>query len=1159
MGGSRFNSDRQQPMKQLRRISPKKKNSNKCSRRPTVLSIISQQNSIAVLFYAIVTFSILSLWVQYRDIGLNLASAVEGNLLTVPNPTEKDRGKKLRKLKEAPVEEEEEDDVEKVTRSIDNNNNIEEKEENDTNAYGREEEESPSEQNQKRPQDKFNTANDDDDVEGEGDKEENDANLYIREVEESPSELNQKRLQDKFNAVQYEINGQKNINIKDGDKKDDDDDDDSTAYEEDDDRKILKQDEFLIPNGNRNGQNKIPEGWFDFKWKSQEYFNPDNYNGVKDFVMRDPIDTLGGKFNHSSLLSVNLTNELPYLGVLLDAGRHYFPVRWIKRMINVLSIMNYNLLQFRLTDDQTFNVKLKSQPLLAYPTTLNNNTKVYSPEELRDIVKYAKSKGIQVVPEINVPGHAASWGGIPELIVQCPQFICKKGYGVPLNISAPTLRPVLKDVMEEIVDIFDKPPFLHLGGDEVHMAQDCFDEIGEKMFDYNGFEDMLRSILLEVGYNDSQVIRWEMTHPVSGLTRAGNITHFWESQIGEPKWRRNYAANFSDTVILSAGLYFDTNQEDSAFDVYVKTKKLKHNNHPKSPNLGVIAGTFELSTQFWLDRNIIGKLLAVSMGVSNINTFDMLDFFGQYREICKSSGFDDTMCELYGVAPRRYSDFRGELKDSWGQTVWTEWIKNVCERLTYTEHGTGYRNIYKNHKIKSPYQTSEDSKRWFWQTYFKETEWEVMDVANMNLTEKFNRVHKSFLGKRKPKYFGIIMDIAQYPIRNTDRLEEIVYKTMSRLGLNTVQLSLINDFGFAYHSLRHSEMIYQPPFTISASNNIEYPSMNDLIKFRGVAAKYNVAIMPEVSISTNAGGAYKSAFNVECSNFLCEHGRYIPQDINDASYVPVAYSIVQELLKLSSSQYLHLGYDEREMSTPCFLEASLNKEWPAFDLFESKLKKMLEFAGVTSDRVVRWENKEKIHYPGRFGEITQCGAGESCESTASSSDNNITSLPWFATVDVRRGGVWQVYSTTYDLASRSPIGLMAEVGGLGRDDFDTNFLDYRLLAFSIGTLELPKMKRDSFEKAFVEICSALASGEGDFISSNLTKACKFFANRNEDAPSLVKINEEQKLKNFAQTICKERTMKIAFPAMRNASNIPTVDSMQHDVGIEHGFKDISLV
>ena len=74
----------------------------------------------------------------------------------------------------------------------------------------------------------------------------------------------------------------------------------------------------------------------------------------------------------------------------------------------------------------------------------------------------------KVIPEINVPGHAASWAGIPELIVQCPKFICDKGYGVPLNVSYLMLRPILKDVMEEIVDIFDKPPYLHLGGDEVY-------------------------------------------------------------------------------------------------------------------------------------------------------------------------------------------------------------------------------------------------------------------------------------------------------------------------------------------------------------------------------------------------------------------------------------------------------------------------------------------------------------------------------------------------------------------------------------------------------------------------------------------------------------------------------------------------------------------
>ena len=61
-------------------------------------------------------------------------------------------------------------------------------------------------------------------------------------------------------------------------------------------------------------------------------------------------------------------------------------------------------------------------------------------------------------------GHGGGWAGIPGLIVQCPEFICDKGYGVPINVTHPRFREILTDVLREIVDIFDNPPYLHLGG-----------------------------------------------------------------------------------------------------------------------------------------------------------------------------------------------------------------------------------------------------------------------------------------------------------------------------------------------------------------------------------------------------------------------------------------------------------------------------------------------------------------------------------------------------------------------------------------------------------------------------------------------------------------------------------------------------------------------
>jgi hypothetical protein len=162
---------------------------------------------------------------------------------------------------------------------------------------------------------------------------------------------------------------------------------------------------------------------------------------------------------------------VPYLGTLIDAGRHYFPIPWLKKVIDLLSNMNYNFIHLRLTDDQAFHVLLQSRPQLAYPTALwNDDRNVYTAKELVDLVAYARARNIAIMPEINLPGHAGAWAGIPDLVVSCPEFTCAKGYGLPLNVTHANVRAILKDVLTEIIDIFDNPPFLHLGGDEVNMG-----------------------------------------------------------------------------------------------------------------------------------------------------------------------------------------------------------------------------------------------------------------------------------------------------------------------------------------------------------------------------------------------------------------------------------------------------------------------------------------------------------------------------------------------------------------------------------------------------------------------------------------------------------------------------------------------------------------
>jgi hypothetical protein len=119
-----------------------------------------------------------------------------------------------------------------------------------------------------------------------------------------------------------------------------------------------------------------------------------------------------------------------YLGVLIDAGRHYFPISWLKDLLDVLQRMNYNFIHLRLTDDQAFNIQLESHPELAKPSPVNNpKNAVYTIDDLTDLIEYAEERNFTIMPEINVPGHAGAWAGYPNFIVPCPEFICLKGYG----------------------------------------------------------------------------------------------------------------------------------------------------------------------------------------------------------------------------------------------------------------------------------------------------------------------------------------------------------------------------------------------------------------------------------------------------------------------------------------------------------------------------------------------------------------------------------------------------------------------------------------------------------------------------------------------------------------------------------------------------------
>jgi hypothetical protein len=436
------------------------------------------------------------------------------------------------------------------------------------------------------------------------------------------------------------------------------------------------------------------------------------------FNLTLPKDPLSSS-SPSSLQSPSpllLDRNVEYLGVLLDTGRHYFSLDWIRNMMDVISLMGYNMIHFRINDDQAFcipellallessqpeevlvGMQQQQQPQRQtkrpYDDSHNNHTNYYTIQEIRDLVAYAKSKNITMIPELNVPGHGGAWGffaGGDDLVVPCPKFICKRGYGIPLNVDHPKLRSILKHVLKEILEIFDDPPFLHLGGDELDLSVECFSEAGMEVFDYTNFErNVLAEILMELDYPESQVVRWESTPNViktvhknkndnnnkllSQHNRTGDITHWWFKS--GPK----HSGDYTSPYFASGGLYMDADGGGTSFGawkIFLHSRKYFYFNRGFVPK-AIIVGAFELNAEYWYDRNIIGRLLAVALGTSSIPIENGTQLLQVYETMCNAMGFEDLLCRRHGIPMIQQDAYLAKWK-----ATWNGWVSNVCHRLT---------------------------------------------------------------------------------------------------------------------------------------------------------------------------------------------------------------------------------------------------------------------------------------------------------------------------------------------------------------------------------------------------------------------------------------------------------------------------------------------
>ena len=169
---------------------------------------------------------------------------------------------------------------------------------------------------------------------------------------------------------------------------------------------------------------------------------------------------------HLPLVTIHDRPRFAWRGLLIDAARHWEPVAVIERNLDAMAAVKLNVLHWHLSDDQGFRVESMRFPRLQ---EAGSDGQYYTQAQIRDIVAYARDRGIRVVPEFDMPGHATSWFvGYPQYASGPGPFAVQRAFGVFDPVFDPTREDIyrfLDGFVAELAPLFPDA-YWHVGGDE---------------------------------------------------------------------------------------------------------------------------------------------------------------------------------------------------------------------------------------------------------------------------------------------------------------------------------------------------------------------------------------------------------------------------------------------------------------------------------------------------------------------------------------------------------------------------------------------------------------------------------------------------------------------------------------------------------------------
>ncbi len=279
-------------------------------------------------------------------------------------------------------------------------------------------------------------------------------------------------------------------------------------------------------------------------------------------------------------VSIKDEPRFKYRGMHLDVCRHFADMDFIKKQLDLLAMFKVNTFHWHLTEDQGWRIEIKKYPKLTETGSkrIEGEGNEYGPyfytqEQVREIVAYAKERFIEVIPEIELPGHAvAAIAAYPELSCTGKQIEVRNIWGVANDVYCAgndSVFQFLEDVIAEVIPLFESEYF-HIGGDECPKGrwkacpkcQDRIKELGLEAEKGHSAEEKLQSYFVQriekfLLKHNKKMIGWDEILE-GGLAPSATVMS-WRGEDGGIA-----AANMGHDVIMTPGdwMYLDKYQGD---------------------------------------------------------------------------------------------------------------------------------------------------------------------------------------------------------------------------------------------------------------------------------------------------------------------------------------------------------------------------------------------------------------------------------------------------------------------------------------------------------------------------------------------------------------------------------------------------------------------